>query len=345
MGRPLDVKELLLLKSKANDIELLLPKKKTNVVKHTQLNSTEPSKSKDEGEDLEDLILNLQTSKKVDKLTKIPKRSKAFSGDSSAEASFESLLKNKPLDQMTKTCWDMYAKLNRIEINTLVNDKRYHPIRKLDDHEGYLKLDTITQYTLNEFTQEGKNKGLVCIDNTGVAKIDILSIVLPVVLFLKQNQNVKITEKTPLCCVVVNDEEQKEEIWKKIDYLQNSKFRELRGLKQSFYVNTVSQFANDINTNHINYHINLKWIVFDYLDLNKLKMIDDILVNIKNRKITKVFYIRRQYNLSLQNKTEVSFDETLDKLIDSLKPGNNTISDDFKFKSKMFNEVNLLKIR
>lgn len=344
MGRPLDVKELLLLKSKANDIKILQPQKKSDISKPKTTVIANEAKDEDEQKDIDDIILNLQTSKKVDKISKTPKRTKAFRGESSAENSFESLLKNKPLDQMTKSCWDMYAKLHRVEINTLVNDKRYHPIRKLDDYEGYLKLDTITQYTLSEFTQEGKTKGLLCIDNSGVTKIEILSIVLPVVMYLKQNSGVKVTEKTPICCVVVNDEEQKNEVIKKIELLQKSKFRNVRNLTQCFYVNTLEQFDKDIGSNHVNYHMNLKWIVFDYLDLNKLNKIDETLVNIKNRKIVKVFYIRRQHNLTLRNKTDESFDETLVKLVEGIKPGN-ALAEEFKFKSKMFNDVNILKIR
>lgn len=345
MGRPLNVKELLLAKSKSKDLELLqlqrkviTPKQKDDVKVDNSLNES-PKK------DLDDIILNLQTSKKVDKLTKIPKRSHAVRGDSSAESSLETLLKNKPLDQMTKSCWDMYSKLHRVEINTMVNDKRYHPIRKLEDFNGYLKLDTITQFTLDELTQEGRIKNLLCIDNSGISKIDILSIVLPAVKAIQETPTMKVNEKTPLCCVVVNDDDQKQEFIRKIEGLQKSKFMKLPHLRQYFYVNTLENFMNDVMTNNLNYHLNLRWIVFDFVDLNKLKDMDKVLMNIKNRKIKKVFYIRRQYNLTLISKTEETFDEILDRFIDTIKPGHKEFPEEFKYKSKMFNDVNILKIR
>lgn len=345
MGRPLDVKELLLAKSKSRDLKLLQPQRKVITPKQEDNFNVHSSHRESPKKDIDDIILNLQTSKKVDKLTKIPKRANAIRGDSSAESSFESLLKNKPLDQMTKSCWDMYAKLHRVEINTMFNDKRYHPIRKLEEFNGYLKLDTITQFTLDELTQEGRSKNLVCIDNSGVSKIDILSIVLPAVKAIKETPNMKVNEKTPLCCVVVNDDDQKQEFIKKIDGLQKSKFKELPHLRQYFYVNNLENFTNDVMTNNLNYHLNLKWIVFDFVDLNKLKDMDKVLINIKNRKIRKVFYIRRQYNLALRSKTEETFEEILDKFIDTVKPGHKDFPEEFKYKSKMFNEVNILKIR
>lgn len=345
MGRPLDVKELLLAKSKSKDLKLLQPQRKVITTKQKDDIDVDNLKKESPKKDIDDIILNLQTSKKVDKLTKIPKRANAIRGDSSAESSFESLLKNKPLDQMTKSCWDMYAKLHRVEINTMFNDKRYHPTRKLENFHGYLKLDTITQFTLDELTQEGRSKNLVCIDNSGVSKIDILSIVLPAVKTIQETPTMKINEKTPLCCVVVNDEDQKQDFVKKIDGLQKSKFKDMPHLRQYFYVNTLENFTNDVTTNNLNYHLNLKWIVFDFVDLNKLTDMDKVLVNIKNRKIKKVFYIRRQYNLTLKGKTEDTFDELLDKFIDTVKPGHKDFPEEFKYKSKMFNDVNILKIR
>lgn len=345
MGRPLNVKELLLAKSKSKDLKLLQPQKKVITSKKEDDFNVDSSKEKIPNKDIDDIILSVQTSKKVDKLTKIPKRTNAIRGDSSAESSFECLLKNKPLDQMTKSCWDMYAKLHRVEINTMFNDKRYYPIRKLEDFNGYLKLDTITQFTLDELTQEGRSKNLVCIDNSGISKIDILSIILPVVKTIQDVSTMKVSEKTPLCCVVVNDDDQKQEFIRKIDNLQKAKFKEIPQLRQYFYINSLEHFADDVNKNNLNYHLNLKWIVFDFVDLNKLSDIDRALVNIKNRKIKKIFYIRRQYNLTLKNKTDETFDEILDRFIDIIKPGHKDFPEEFKFKSKMFNDVNILKIR
>ncbi len=119
----------------------------------------------------------------------------------------------------------------------MVNDKRYHPIRKLDDHEGYLEVRYDNPVYFEWIHSRRKNKGLVSIDISQSNKMGYFEYVLPVALFFEAKSKCKNHWKdTTFAVLLLMMKSKKKRFGRKIDHLQNPKFRELRGLKQSFYV-------------------------------------------------------------------------------------------------------------
>ncbi|OBA25193.1 hypothetical protein HANVADRAFT_54065 [Hanseniaspora valbyensis NRRL Y-1626] len=361
MGRPLSIQELLLLKSKAKDIQLINTNSNhnKNIKQKLQLSNSnnntsnkDVSMNKDEDiiDDLDLLIENTNTSKRFDKLSKIPKKvNKVKQNSSQTTSSFSQVLAEKNVKEMTTSDWEIYAKLNKVDINTVATNKNLKPVRTFKDLDinipHYLTFDSLAQYSINNLIYLNQNsnqlKPFLAVDNASMKHYSILCYMIPIIYALLNDKDIKSknnSAKLAPMAIIVTVEDKINELQQKVSDLENE-FNNIN-LHNNVHITTLQKLNTAIDKNQINYHQNLKFFIVDFLQINELNKIDDILVKIKTKILIKAFFIRKNYQILERQDDE--FVDKLDQLIDNILDKNDKQE---VYKTKTFTNMNILKLR
>lgn len=357
MARPLSIQELLLAKSKVKDIHLLSrngisnkqqPVQRLDASQDIKQTDIEAKEAEDSANDLDLLIDNFNTKKKVDKLTIVPKRSQPLKHGSSS-GTFSQVLQNKDAKEMTSSDWDIYAKLNKIELNTLSFDKNSRPVRNPGELDinlpKDLQFDSLAQYTIrNLLLDENRNKGksFLGVDNASSKRYSILCYMIPIIHALSKDKSIKLTSassKPAPVAIVVATEDKIEDLQNKISSLEST-FRGIN-LHSNIHLTTLPKLNAAIDKNSINYHKNLKFFIVDFLNPKEINKFDDLLSNMKINKITKAFFIRKWYPITEKqdDDSSVAIEQLLANCM-NLKDSNGQNNT-----PKVFAGINIVKLR
>lgn len=355
MARPLSIQELLLAKSKVKDIHLLTrngSSKKHQQMPHSgpthsiQQADLEAKESQDTVDDLDLLIDNFNTKKKVDKLNILPKRGKQLNGYSYS-ATFSQVLLDKDAKEMTSSDWDIYAKLNKIELNTLSFDKNSRPVRNPGEMNMNLpkdlQFDSLAQYTIrNLLVDENRRRGrsFLGIDNASSKRYSILCYMIPIIHALSNNKGINHASSKPApMAIIVTVEDKIEELQNKILSLEAS----FPGtdLHSNIHLTTHQKLTSALDKNTINLHKNMKFFIVDFLQPKEIKKFDELLAKIKINKITKAFFIRKPS--SIDNNQDYDFSVSVEQLIASCMNPDDSIGENNNLKA--LTHMNIVKLR
>ncbi|XBW36457.1 hypothetical protein QEN19_002035 [Hanseniaspora menglaensis] len=359
MGRPLSVQELLILKSKKKDIQLVnkdKPIQSKSSVEHL-LSAKDHKKDKvasyrgsPNGDDsLEDLYLleeTVQTSKRVDKLTKIPPRMARDSHNGLATPSFSQLLLKKSKKDMTVADWEIYAKLNKVTINTMSLNKNYTPVRSTDELGlAPLKpvfLDSFAQYSINYLIYLNRSadsvKPFLGIDNASSKKYSISAYAIPIIYALLNDKDIQRpfkTSKLAPVAIIVTIEDKVQEIQEKFHAL-DLLFPGIQ-LNSVVHVTTLQKLISAIEKNQIDYYRSLRFLVADFFLLDTQNKLDEVYLKIKKKNLIRVVIVRKSYQLHEIHDSE--FSEALNNFLANVVAGEG-------FASKgTFSWMNILELR